>query len=642
MIPSLKLNRLVVMKDGHRVYDQNFHDGLNIIRGNNGSGKSTIMDFIFYVLGGDLKDWKAYALLCDEVIAEIDASGSTLTLKREISKQILRPMRIYFGAFDNAMSSGSDGWSLLPYVRSDDARRSFSQVLFETLKLPEIPGDGGSNITMHQILRLMYVDQSTPFQRIFRVEQINNDSKVTRNAVAELLCGIGGYDLYSKRLQARQLEKDLSEARTKYTNLLKAASALEENLHTGSIASEVANLNEKQEALYKEIEHIEANEVDQSETVKQANKERRELYSESSKIRDEIVGLERKQKSLDYEIQDSESFIQHLSNMLLEYESASQTFLELGSIHFEKCPACFSSLPEFKEGHCGLCGQELSDKEKESRALAIKLDIEGQLNESQRIQRSREEELDNISRRLKGLRLSYSNLAKRYNELTRTPVDGRSALVSERSKEIGRIEARLQELEKLKNISEELTELSEKKDKLSNDLTKLEEEIDALEASVERRKKTVLTNIADNTKYFLRLDMPEHNDFDELEKFTFDFEDDWFAVNGEPNISTSASGMVVVKNSLFMAILKSALEDQKMLFPRFLLLDNVEDKGMVGDRVRHFQKIMVDWSNAENNQHQIIITTSTINPELDIEDYVIGPSYTEENRTLNIGKTAFD
>ena len=132
------------------------------------------------------------------------------------------------------------------------------------------------------------------------------------------------------------------------------------------------------------------------------------------------------------------------------------------------------------------------------------------------------------------------------------------------------------------------------------------------------------------------MDLKEHNDFEELANFDFSFEDDWFAINGDPNITTSASGMVVVKNSLFMGLLLSSLQDQKMRYPRLLLLDNVEDKGMVGDRVRNFQKVIADLMDEESQPHQIILTTSTLNPELEREDYIIGPEYTKENRTLSI------
>ena len=48
--PFLKLNRLIIFtKNGKIAYDENFNVGINIIRGQNSSGKSTIGNFIFYV-----------------------------------------------------------------------------------------------------------------------------------------------------------------------------------------------------------------------------------------------------------------------------------------------------------------------------------------------------------------------------------------------------------------------------------------------------------------------------------------------------------------------------------------------------------------------------------------------------------------
>jgi len=47
--PSLFLNRLVIKEEQYIVYDEKFHNGVNIIRGDNSSGKSTIMELIFLI-----------------------------------------------------------------------------------------------------------------------------------------------------------------------------------------------------------------------------------------------------------------------------------------------------------------------------------------------------------------------------------------------------------------------------------------------------------------------------------------------------------------------------------------------------------------------------------------------------------------
>lgn len=52
--PTLILKRLIILKSGNPVYDEVFQEGVNIIRGKNGGGKTTIVESLFYVLGGDI------------------------------------------------------------------------------------------------------------------------------------------------------------------------------------------------------------------------------------------------------------------------------------------------------------------------------------------------------------------------------------------------------------------------------------------------------------------------------------------------------------------------------------------------------------------------------------------------------------
>ena len=68
----LRLNRLRIGRRGRIAYEQGFHEGVNIIRGQNGSGKSTIADFIFFILGGEFDDWK-------------DAAGNVMKFKRKLN-----------------------------------------------------------------------------------------------------------------------------------------------------------------------------------------------------------------------------------------------------------------------------------------------------------------------------------------------------------------------------------------------------------------------------------------------------------------------------------------------------------------------------------------------------------------------------
>jgi hypothetical protein len=158
--PNLEVTSLTVFRRGRQVFCEKFHSGLNIIRGENSSGKSTIMDFIFYGLGGDLLEnqWRESALMCDSMILGVKLNGNEVTLRREVERRSSQPMQIFFGSPELAKLSADEGWERYSFRRGKS--ESFTQVMFRLLGLPEVQyGETDTKITMNQILRLMYSDQ---------------------------------------------------------------------------------------------------------------------------------------------------------------------------------------------------------------------------------------------------------------------------------------------------------------------------------------------------------------------------------------------------------------------------------------------------------------------------------------------------
>ncbi len=93
--------------------------------------------------------------------------------------------------------------------------------------------------------------------------------------------------------------------------------------------------------------------------------------------------------------------------------------------------------------------------------------------------------------------------------------------------------------------------------------------------------------------------------------------------------------MVILKNSFALGLLASSLLDKDFKLPRWMLFDNVEDKGMVEERSWNFQRLIVDLSAEAKVPHQIIFTTSKIAPELDGSPMIVGKRYTRAARSLN-------
>ena len=204
----LKLNKLLVTKESDTAYYEVFHKGINIIRGDNSSGKSTISNFIFFALGGEFTNWLPEAASCNYVYAEVELNGVTLTFKREIEAKQMKPMSIFFGKLEDGLKSNYEGWQTYPYRKSSNAE-SFSQIIFKALDFPEVSTDNQESITVNQILRLIYIDQLSALDSLMRNEDF--DSPLIRTAIGNLLLGTYDDNLLGQQMILKQKERELSE-----------------------------------------------------------------------------------------------------------------------------------------------------------------------------------------------------------------------------------------------------------------------------------------------------------------------------------------------------------------------------------------------------------------------------------------------
>lgn len=635
MTARLQLTRLSIHRKGHVMYDEGFHAGVNILHGDNGSGKSTITDFIYFALGGDLKEWREEASLADFVLAEIKAGEAVITLKREVAPTGARPMSIYFGPYDDALKADVRVWETFPYARSDTGY-SFSQVLFTAIGIPEAISDGVSNITMHQLLRVLYSDQLTPIQRIFRVEPF--DTWQTRQAVGDVLCGLGGYDLYALQLFLRDLEKEFSEVAARLKSLITIASSYGDRVLVEHVSSALTEAAARREALHMRLTAL-LDHADAAMTGAEADTlvrtQRRRLAvakAEASSVADAI-------ETLEYEIADADQFLDHLRAALEDFDDAANTFFALGPVRFEFCPSCFSALPPTHahgEDACHLCGAAATPGQDETRALAVKLDLEMQINESLQLQQERQ-------KRLRGLKSAQRSANSRLRTaMTAAEVGRRGAatkfegMLADVSRQIGFLDSEIAQLQHRLSLAEEIRELSARKAGLAERVSEMKDRIGATEDAQKKRKLSAFTAIAHHWMALVEKDLQDHSDFEGLKNLTFSFPGDWLAVNDNKNRVGSASGMVILKNSFLLGLFKASLYDAQFNLPRFILMDNIEDKGMVQERSWNFQRLIVETSKASPVEHQIIFSTSKIAPELENTPLVVGRKYTKGSRTLAI------
>lgn len=632
MRSQLIVDRMLVYQASNVLYDERFHHGVNIIHGSNGSGKSTLADFLFFGLGGDLREWKPYASRAEAVMLQLATPQGVLTTRRYVSNDGTRPMDIFFGPMDEALNASTELWQCYPYTRPDHGY-SFSQILFRAIGLPEAISDGASNLTMHQILRLLYVDQLTPIQRIFRVDRW--DTWQTRQAIGELLAGIGGYELYDRQIQLRETEKKHKDVSTALNNLMAIASGYGEQILVEHIESGILSASTERTELLAAIETL-SDEDDDPAAAQALKVARADALRHFRTSRRRVVDLTDAIETLEYEIADADAFLVHLAESLRDFDDAAATFVALGRLDFAYCPSCFTPVRTKQEGHCQLCDERQDHGAQDSRTLAVRLDLQMQLRESTALQEDRRNELATMTARLRIAKLELRR-ASTSIEVSRTgPATKREANIAELSRKVGFIDSQLEVLQKRLELGRKIRLLSKQKEDLNNDVSRLRNEVEAIARSQDQRKRTAYTLISSEAKALLDDDLAEHSDFDTVDYVNFDFADDWIAINNDKNRAGSASGMVVLKNSFAAATLFASLVDLKFGLPRWMLFDNVEDKGMVEERSWNFQRLLVKRSAENKALHQIIFTTSKIAPELEESDLVVGRKYTKAAPSLAI------
>lgn len=621
------LNRLRVLKSGQPVYDQRFHAGVNVIRGDNGAGKSTIADFIFYALGGEFDAWKTEAKSCDEVHAEVLTQSGVLTVRREIGARTTSPF-VFFGSMEDAAKQGLDGWQLFPLYRTA-GRESFSQILFRASGIPESKGDGESNLTAHQLLRLAYADQRTPAPRLFRFEQW--DTHNTRQAVGNLICGLNIYEEYEIQLALRSLTKTF-EAKQKQLSLRLAAIPPEEGAATiEAIEERLKTLDIESAQLRDEIATVD-DRIESTET-KSFLAARKKAVEDLNRLTSKARSVERSIQRLVLELSDLSSYMDFITDLSEKLPVASASSEIIGNLDFTHCPSCLTPLSSTTEAdHCVVCGSERDPERERSKYLQIRMDLQIQLRESRQLQETKNQALANAEAEQRRIRKDHSLAIERFSEQFEISSSPRESFLAQRNNRIGSIEREAAYLARLYEIAIDVRQLSNEKAELQRQIDELSNREKALAASGDKRRRIALTAISNIARQLLAQDLPRQREFQNAQSVTLSFSDDAVMVDGLANFAESSN--VILKNTAILSLFAAATFDKDFYHPRFLLMDNVEDKGMQVARSHRFQELIARVSSQATLSHQIIFTTSMINPVLESSQYVIGPNYKDGLHTL--------
>lgn len=626
--PTIEVVNLLVLKDNKVAFNGIFKPGLNVITGSNASGKTTILDLIAYTLGMEDLPLKKEALQCDKSYLELKINGLPLILKREISEQSRRPISIAYEKMDIDKLDFYI-WSTFPINRSD--KISYSQIFFNLLDNKEANLEASSTLTVHQILRCIYAAQPFIHSPILTTSMF--DDALSRKTIGEYLLGFYNNELYIKEVTLKDRIKEKSKITTEL-NFLK--NIFKKSIFTfvnkSAAESRISKLENQLLKLKLELanKHKTPKKIEK-DNIKNIDKLNKDINLFISKKR----SLENENNQLSINALDSQIFISELLDRLDRLDE-SESVQNISKVNFEFCPSCLSKLDNSALNTCNLCkcSHENDLNSNTSPLLRMKNELLIQVEESKKINTNRERKINENQILINNINAEINSLSNKLSSLTEHWSDEEKTNISNTSITIGQLDNEIKEIYKILPLYDEAKSLQDRVDDLSGDISTLESEIrDLQEASYQHRVIT-MKKLNNNLAELLKKDIPRENEFMNPTHINISFSDNQIYINNK-NIF-SESSMVVLRQMFHLALLQTADQIESLRFPRFLILDGIDDGGIEPERNMNLQKVIKETIESFENCSQLILATSTTHLNELLKPFIHNRIFTTDSKSLEL------
>ena len=624
--PTLKVERLHVKRGSRIAFDESFHHGVNVLFGKNGSGKTSAIQLLMYGLGYEVPNWKEEAGLCDNIYVELKVNGSPVTIRRKNNGSDKQSMDFCFSGMDAALAAPLTNWFNYPYAIG--SKPSFSQQMFDVLGLPEAKADANNNnVTLHQIYRLIYADQSNTSSAIFNNEPF--DSAFKRESVGKYLLGLYDNELYEAKIKLVEEEKSLQKTIAKLQAIQSVVGKTSFGEDIGTIEEQKKNILNKIASINVEIIEIKEESLISYSSDK---KETESSAKDSVAIRNKLLEVETEIQQLNYNILDSEEFVSELIDKQCALRDSIKVGSLIGEFKFSSCPSCHKSLKEKDKDCCALCGEPRESIDSSNSLLRMKNEIEIQLRESEKLLGKKKQKLTELTTKRKELRTSFRKQVSKVTATMSSVDASKEKQLFDLYRQTGELEEKLQTLDKIAELHRSLLELRGERDAVQSEVNRLNDKIELIGKQRFKREPEIQALISEKLCELLRKDNGLEKEFKNAEYAEFDFAANSVSVNGKT--AFSESGIVLLNNAFHVALLMAALEKKYVRLPRFLVLDGIENGGMEDDRSKNFQKVVVEALYSYEVDFQLVFATKNIDESLKSKDYMVGEEYNESNKSL--------
>lgn len=590
--------------------------GINLIVGDNGSGKSTFTYFIEYCLGNNIKYFekdnnKEYTEIVNDTnnFVELDIliNSKKYQLKRFINK-------------NDIFINDDSKISILPIKRNQN--KIFSDWLLEKLDISISELNMGTyswKLNFSDLLRLIIYDQDTESKKIYKAPIDSNfvsDSLIIRKTVFEVLLGISSDEYFKKHDELKGITK-------------KKDSAL----------SSLNDFNEKYSGVDLEKNRIENKLKTYNETLEKAYSERKLYLSSNTKIDEKaefINGIQEELIQTDLIISEKNLLInnsqieynkilklyENQQNEIKEIEKIIFTNDKLNLFSFKLCPFCMSSHEPIKN-HC-LCGSEIKDENYEkfvynSNEYDLILKHKSKSIETLQIA------LDSYFKQITSIKNELTVLSKKSSDLTiklkklisSIEFSGNTELVDSLNDKILETKKELDKFEYLLDISIKKQELEEIFDSINKNYKSKNKEFRILHLEFVSQNKSLISEFNEIYCDLLKKSSAGAN--------IAEIDDDYMPII-DGGVYKNKSADVPLRLMYYFTILGLSLKDETVKHPGLLIIDTPEDSGIDEDNLKNDLSLInfaIKQGEKSKKDYQIILTTGLDKYPESFKDYIM-------------------
>ncbi|MBU3101913.1 MULTISPECIES: hypothetical protein [Clostridium] len=614
------MGRLAIRRvayNGQKYYFESpyLNDGIIVLEGENGQGKSTFMNLIYYGLGGKVSGFnkrdkeaenkhnEIYYDVDNYVELEVTINDKNYELTRSIGDS-----SIYIVDSEKKVIE-----TCVYRNKSNGDTTVFSDWILEVLGVDVfdiVQGTKKFKLNMTDLMRLIYHDQATEVDKIYKIpdnENFLSDSLEIRKAIFEVLLGEIYNDYYSVlgkyKIKLKEYEKK-EAVMDSYNEFL--AEILNEEL--GNVAHIKTIINENEEMLTKvtiERDIARSEESNASEILKEIDFERRKLNQLQGNMEELIharSSVEQSTEKILYLIDGSEK-------ELYEIEKIRFVNKKLKLFTPNTCPYCLREVIRDKD-KC-ICGCEIDEEQYEKffytdqeylEILKVKKkaiqSLSGLLNKKNKRLQMILNELEEYNHKINGVRSFIQDLAK---DITS---DYNSAYVKKIDDRICEINSNIIEYRKAE-------ELAQKRENIAVEVTKLRNQIDGLKIKVDSYLSSAREDMLVKKKIFseIYLDLMENADKNCYAAYVGDD----YMPHINMNSYRERSASVPKRLMFFLTMLIMSLKNN-VNYPRFLMIDTPNKEGI--DKINLIKNLeqlskAYELRSDPSTLFQIILTTGT-------------------------------